>query len=105
MVRQVLGSTNYACGNEWLDYGQLYLNYQIEHHLYPDLPMARYREVQPKVRAVCEKHGVPYLQESVFTRVKKMLAVAVGTASMKRSAGLRGKRSGAAGASKPTDTP
>jgi fatty acid desaturase len=96
MLRQVLGSVNYACGSELVDYAHLYLNYQIEHHLYPDLPMARYREVQPKVKAVCEKHGIPYVQESVLERVRKMVQVAVGKATMMRSSGLRGFRDAAA---------
>jgi fatty acid desaturase len=88
MLRQVVGSTNYACGDERTDFLHLYLNYQIEHHLWPDLPMLRYREVQPKVKALCEKYGIPYVQESVFTRIRKMLAVAVGKTSMKISAGF-----------------
>jgi fatty acid desaturase len=83
-VRQVLGSVNYALGSERTDYAHLYLNYQIEHHLFPDIPMARYREIQPRVKELCEKHGIPYVQEGVLTRFKKMLSVAVGKASMRR---------------------
>lgn len=84
-VRQVLGSVNYATGGELVDYPQLWLNYQIEHHLFPDLPMLRYREVQPKVKALCAKYGVPYVQESLFQRVKKLLFISVGKTSMKRA--------------------
>ena len=84
-VRQVLGSVNYATGTELGDYAQLWLNYQIEHHLFPDLPMLRYREIQPKVEALCAKHGIPYIQESLATRVKKLLSVAIGRTSMKRA--------------------
>jgi fatty acid desaturase len=84
VLRQIVGSTNYATGTETIDFGHLYLNYQIEHHIWPDLPMLRYREVAPKVRALCERHGVPYVQEGVLTRVRKMLEVAVGKTSMRR---------------------
>lgn len=84
MLRQVLGSVNYPTGTEWVDYAHLWLNYQIEHHLFPDLPMLKYRAVAPEVRAICAKHGIPYVQENVFTRVRKMLSVAVGTSRMKR---------------------
>ena len=83
MFRQVIGSVNYPCGNDTVDYAHLWLNYQIEHHIWPDLPMLRYQQVQPKVKALCEKHGIPYVQESVFKRVKQMLRVAVGATSMK----------------------
>ena len=84
-VRQVLGSVNYATGTELVDYAQLWLNYQIEHHLFPDLPMLRYREIQPKVQALCAKYGIPYVQESLATRVKKLISVAIGRTSMKRA--------------------
>ncbi|XXF78633.1 fatty acid desaturase [Myxococcaceae bacterium GXIMD 01537] len=83
-LQQVLGSANYATGGELNDYAHLWLNYQIEHHLFPDIPMLKYREVQPKVRALCEKHGIPYVQESVWTRARKMVDVVVGKASMRR---------------------
>jgi len=85
-VRQVIGSVNYACGSELVDYAQLWLNYQIEHHLFPDLPMLQYRKMQPKVEALCAKYGIPYIKESVFTRFKKMVSVAVGKTSMKVAA-------------------
>lgn len=85
MLRQVLGSVNYATGTEPIDFAHLYLNYQIEHHLFPDLPMLQYRKMQPKVKALCEKHGIPYVQESVWTRARKMLQIAVGTRTMKRA--------------------
>ncbi len=85
MLRQVLGSVNYATGTEAIDFAHLYLNYQIEHHLFPDLPMLRYRQMQPKVKALCEKHGIPYVQESVWKRARKMLQVAAGTKTMLRA--------------------
>ena len=97
-VRQVLGSVNYACGSELVDFAHLYLNYQIEHHLFPDIPMARYREIQPRVKALCAKHGIPYIQEGVFSRVKKMLSVAVGKTSMRRVRSLMKPREMAAAA-------
>ena len=83
-LRQVLGSTNYRTGGDLVDYAHLFLNYQIEHHLFPDVPMRQYQKVQPKVRAICEKHGIPYVEQSVFSRAKKMLDIAVGKTKMRR---------------------
>lgn len=37
-----------------------YLNYQIEHHLFPNMPRHRYPEIAGRVKALCEKHNVPY---------------------------------------------
>lgn len=83
-IRQIVSSANYTTGKDWLDFPQLWLNYQIEHHIWPDIPILKYRQVQPKVKALCEKHGVPYIQESLFKRIKRMLKVVVGDTAMKR---------------------
>ena len=80
--RQVVGSVNYESGNEVVDFLHCYVNYQIEHHLWPDLPMNTYREIQPKVQSICEKYGIPYIKENVFYRTKKLLDVMVGKAHM-----------------------
>jgi fatty acid desaturase len=58
-ARQLLGSAN-------IDGGPLFhimsgnLSHQIEHHLFPDLPSNRYAEIAPRVRALCERFGLPY---------------------------------------------
>lgn len=84
-VRQVLGSVNLATGGDLRDFMHGFLNYQIEHHLWPDLPPRAYQRAQPRVKAVCEKHGVPYVQEPVSKRLGKLVDVIVGRASMVRS--------------------
>jgi linoleoyl-CoA desaturase len=33
---------------------------QIEHHLFPRLPNNRLREIAPRVRRICDEHGVRY---------------------------------------------
>lgn len=83
-LRQVLGSTNYRCGGDVNDVLHGWLNYQIEHHLWPDMSLLQYRAAQPKVREICERHGVPYVQESVWTRLRKTVRVMVGDASLQR---------------------
>jgi fatty acid desaturase len=82
-LRQIIGSVNYTGGKPWSDFLQGYTNYQIEHHLWPRLPMLRYRELQPKVEAICQKHGIPYVRQNVFVRVGKLLDLMVGKAQMK----------------------
>jgi fatty acid desaturase len=84
ILRQIIGSVNYKTGNDLIDYAQFWLNYQIEHHIWPDLPMLKYQQYQPKVKALCEKYNIPYLEEDVLTRFKKMLDITVGKTSMKR---------------------
>lgn len=83
-VRQVAGSVNFTGGTDVKDFLQGYLNYQIEHHVWPDLPMLKYRQAQPKLQAIAAKHGVPYIREGVGTRVAKMVSVMIGSATMPR---------------------
>lgn len=83
-VRQVAGSVNFKTGGDFNDFLHGWLNYQIEHHVFPDIPMLKYQQFQPKIKAVCEKYGVPYIQENVFTRFLKCVNIMVGNTSMKK---------------------
>ncbi|MBL0749970.1 fatty acid desaturase family protein [Nocardioides baculatus] len=58
-LRQMLGSANFE-GGRTLHVLSGSLGYQIEHHLFPDLPSNRYPEIAVKVRALCEKYDIPY---------------------------------------------
>jgi fatty acid desaturase len=91
-VRQVIGSVNYATGGDVNDWLHMWLNYQIEHHLFPDVPIAAVQRVQPKVKALCERWGVPYAQASVFTRFRKMVKIFTGEETMRRAAPRARKR-------------
>jgi fatty acid desaturase len=69
IFRSVLGSVNYDLGNYWVDFFSGYLNYQIEHHMFPDASPLHYRALAPKVKAICHKYEIPYIQEHVLWRV------------------------------------
>ncbi|MBO4240613.1 fatty acid desaturase family protein [Pseudonocardia alni] len=58
-LRQLLGSANFT-GNRLMHVMSGSLGYQIEHHLFPDLPSNRYPEIAVKIRALCEKYDLPY---------------------------------------------
>jgi linoleoyl-CoA desaturase len=58
-VRQLLGSCNLD-GSRLFHVMSGHLSFQVEHHLFPDLPSNRYPEISARVRAVCERHGLPY---------------------------------------------
>jgi linoleoyl-CoA desaturase len=44
------------------------LSHQIEHHLFPDLPARRYRQIAPQVRSICERYGLPYNTGTLTTQ-------------------------------------
>jgi fatty acid desaturase len=58
-LRQLLGSANLE-GGQVFDVLTGNLSYQIEHHLFPDLPAHRYGEMSVEVREICERYGLPY---------------------------------------------
>ena len=64
-------------GNDALDFAHGWLNYQIEHHVWPDLSMLQYQRGAAQLRAICERYGVPYVQESVWTRLRKTVDIMV----------------------------
>ena len=80
--RQIVGSVNYTTGSNRIDFLHGWLNYQVEHHLWPKLSLRQYQKIQPKVLALCNKYGIPYTQENVFRRLKKAVDVMVGRTSM-----------------------
>ena len=77
-LRQIIGTVNYNTGSDHIDFAHGWLNYQVEHHLFPDLPLNHYQEMQPVVKDVCARHGLPYRQESVFKRLRMTLDLMVG---------------------------
>jgi fatty acid desaturase len=62
--RQVLTSRNVA-GSRLVDFVLGGLNYQIEHHLFPNMPRPNLRLAQPLVRAFCDEHGLTYTEASL----------------------------------------
>jgi fatty acid desaturase len=58
-LRQLLGSANLE-GNRFFQVMAGSLGYQIEHHLFPDLPCNRYPEMSVRVKEICEKYNLPY---------------------------------------------
>ena len=63
--RQVLTSRN-VTGSRPVDVLLGGLNYQIEHHLFPNMPRPNLRHAQPLVRAFCAHHGLPYAEASLY---------------------------------------
>ncbi|GAA0929329.1 acyl-CoA desaturase [Kribbella koreensis] len=58
-LRQMLGSANIS-GGRAMHIMTGNLSYQIEHHLFPDLPSNRYQEIAPKVQQLFRDYGLAY---------------------------------------------
>jgi len=83
-LRQVLSSANFRTGGDLNDFMHGWLNYQVEHHMWPQLSMLSYQRAQPLVKEICAKHGVPYVQHNVFWRLHKLTQIMVGSTSMRK---------------------
>ena len=60
----MLGAANFKAG-PLLAFSSGNLCYQIEHHLFPDLPSNRYAQIAVRVRALCDKYDLPYTSGSL----------------------------------------
>jgi len=69
-LRQMLGSANFEAGPV-MRFMSGNLCYQIEHHLYPDLPSSRLHEISLRVRQVCDKYDLPYTTGSFLMQYGK----------------------------------
>ena len=58
-IRQLLGAANIE-GSPLFHVISGNLGYQVEHHLFPDMPSTRYAEIAPRVREICERYELPY---------------------------------------------
>ena len=44
----------------FVNWWMAYLNFQIEHHLFPSMPQYNHPKIAHRVKALFEKHGVEY---------------------------------------------
>ncbi len=76
-LRQMTGSSNFS-GGKLVHLLSGHLSYQIEHHVFPDLPAHRYPEISERVQEVCRKHDLPYntgsFSHQYGTVLKRILA-------------------------------
>ncbi|NQY54529.1 MAG: fatty acid desaturase [Campylobacteraceae bacterium] len=77
-LRQIMGSVNYKTGTNIVDFAHGWLNYQIEHHIFPTLPLLQLQKIQPIMKKLCAKHNLEYRQDSVFKRIKMTIDLMVG---------------------------
>jgi fatty acid desaturase len=87
-LRQIMGSVNYKTGSDWNDFIHGFLNYQVEHHLFPDMPLSFYQKTQPLVKEICKKHNLEYRQESVFKRIGMTIDLMIGKTKLLRVDGI-----------------
>ncbi|HEX3908180.1 MAG TPA: fatty acid desaturase [Mycobacteriales bacterium] len=71
-LRQLYGSANFE-GSRFLHIMSGSLGYQIEHHLFPDLPCNRYPEIAERIVALCEKYNLTYTTGPLYKQYGQTL--------------------------------
>jgi fatty acid desaturase len=78
--RQLLGSANLT-GGKLFHVLSGNLGFQIEHHLFPDIPAHRYADISVEVQEICERYGIPYnagpLHKQFGSVVRKIVKLAL----------------------------
>ena len=87
-LRQIMGSVNYNTGSDFIDFLHGFLNYQIEHHIFPDRSHFFYQQSQPIIKEICKKHNLEYRQESVFKRILMTFDLMIGKTKVLRIDGI-----------------
>lgn len=65
-VHQLLTTTNFGNNSRWFSWYVGGLNFQIEHHLFPNVCHVHYRKIAEIVRATAHEYGLPYRSTRTF---------------------------------------
>lgn len=65
-IHQMATTTNFAPDNRFLAWCIGGLNFQVEHHLFPNICHVHYRELSKIVAETAEEYGVPYFVKKTF---------------------------------------
>ena len=70
-INQLLTSSNYSLNNKWFSWLIGGLNYQIEHHLFPNICHVHYHEISKIVKRTAEEYNLPYHASNTFISALK----------------------------------
>jgi fatty acid desaturase len=73
LERQVLSSRNLSPNRLW-DFVFGGLNYQVEHHLFPNMPRVRFSQARALVKPFCIAHQLPYTEMGAFASYQLVIA-------------------------------
>ena len=65
-IHQMQTTTNFAMDSTWFSWYVGGLNFQVEHHLFPQICHIHYRKLAPILEATAKEFGVPYKKKKTF---------------------------------------
>lgn len=73
---QINSTINFKRRFQWQSILWGHIDYQIEHHLYPDIPSRHYPEIALDVQKLCNKHDIAYKKNpSIWVAIARYLGV------------------------------
>ena len=72
-LRQQVLTARDVLPNSVIDYAYGGLNYQIEHHLFPNMPRNRLKDAREVVKAFCLERGIPYHETGFWQSQREIL--------------------------------
>lgn len=67
-IHQLLTTSDFAPKSRLLSWYVGGLNFQVEHHLFPNISHVHYKKLSPLVQRAAQKHDLPYYVEKNFTQ-------------------------------------
>ena len=65
-IHQMNTTVNFCRDNKWISWYVGGLNFQVEHHLFPQVCHVHYPAIAPIVKATAEEFGIPYMENETF---------------------------------------
>jgi linoleoyl-CoA desaturase len=66
LIHQLHTTTNFGNNSKWFSWYVGGLNFQIEHHLFPNICHVHYRKISGIVKSTAEEFGLPYRSTQTF---------------------------------------
>lgn len=76
-IHQMNTTVNFSRHNKLLSWYVGGLNFQVEHHLFPNICHVHYPQISEIVKSTAEEFGIPYLENKTFISALKSHIVAV----------------------------
>ncbi|MEM1324233.1 MAG: acyl-CoA desaturase [Bacteroidota bacterium] len=65
-AHQMFTTANFGCSNNFLNYICGGLNFQIEHHLFPNICHVHYKALAPIVKQTAQEYNLPYIEHPTY---------------------------------------
>ena len=89
-LRQQVLTARDVIPNPVIDFAYGGLNYQIEHHLFPNMPRNRLKKAREVVKAFCAERGIPYHETGFWRSHREILGYMHEVSAPLRRRGLPG---------------